>query len=169
MWWHAPIISALGRQIFYAHWPASLAYLESSRPVRELVSKNKMNSTQRMTAEVAFWNTRTDTHTQDTQDLLCFYHGIKAQVLSLVQECIYEVPSNFNDYNFCLRCYFINAIALSTNDGSGEARLKSMSMQHSYHTTSWPLPSIPIAPHTQVPYAKAHGFTCNLHTSSCIL
>lgn len=42
MWWHMLLISALAGQILESHWPASLAYLVSSRAVRDHAKKRKI-------------------------------------------------------------------------------------------------------------------------------
>lgn len=46
-----------------AHWPASLIYLVSSRLMKDLVSKNKVDSTQEMAVKVVLLAPHTCMHT----------------------------------------------------------------------------------------------------------
>lgn len=42
VWWYAiPVLGSGARQVSETHWPTSLAYLTSSKPVKDLILKKK--------------------------------------------------------------------------------------------------------------------------------
>lgn len=57
------VIPALGRRTLGVHWPASLAYLGSSKPITLLFSKDKMRSSWIITSQVDIWPPYRGTHT----------------------------------------------------------------------------------------------------------